>query len=782
MNMTQSKLDFKDQQVTKISGEVQRIYFKDNLSGMHYLRVLLPKGGKAAPNYTKDGMITIKVVRPNIVEGMTLEFTGHFIQDPTYGWQFAAKESQEVIPSTKEGLISYLSSSFFHGIGPVKARKIVNHFGDKTLDVLNNEIDRLLEVAGITEALLESIKDGWNKNREINEIMQFLMDNGMSTAFAGRVYEFYGRNCVAQIKEDPYDLAKNITGIGFKKADLLALSLGFAVDSPLRLKACICHILQSSEQEGHCFLYRHQIVSGVEEYIGFDLANNSLLGVMLDELEASRDLIVMRSSIDQDRFYEPRVYHNEAYCHRKMMKLAKTKHDIDIDDAALYEHIEKNIGVELSQQQKDSVMGMLRNGVSGLTGGPGTGKTLTTKAVVQALKMLGISFTLCAPTGRASKRMQEVIGHGATTIHRLLVWDKPNNGFAHNESNPLPTQCVLVDEFSMVDIHLAAALLRAIPSDAMVMFVGDPDQLPPVGAGNFLRDLIDSKVIKIFTLTEIFRQGAGSDIVNFSHEVNRGEIPNIENPLSEPTLWSDKRTDCLFIDSGFTDGSTPRKDYPSWNSLRYGKDVMGMIEEIYKNTLPKYHLHPDDVQVLIPIKKGPIGTIAVNRHLQQALNPPSENLKEVRFGDLILRENDKVIQLANNYELNVFNGDVGRIIAIDDTNNTVHIRYDKDRVIAYSRLDLMDVDLAYAITVHKSQGSEFDFVIIPLMKQYYRMLYRQLVYTALTRGKKLVVFIGQRESMKMAVDTVNSLQRQTSLRQLLTGELQPLSGVAYKPQ
>lgn len=776
----QSKLEFEDNQVTKIRGEVQRVVFKNDVTGYHVLNVQLPKGGKSSPNNNKGGLITVKLTRPNTVAGMTLEFEGSYVQDPKYGYQFHAKNAREVMPDTNEGLIAYLSSSFFHGIGPVKAHKIVKRFGDETLNIFNTQIDRLLEVAGITKDNLASIKLGWEKNKEINEIMQFLMEYGMSAIFAQRVYEYYGRNCVRQIKENPYDLARHIHGIGFKKADALALSIGFAEDSSLRLKACIEFVLEASEQEGHCFRYHYQIIADAEEYLGFELAKAHVVSLALDELEANGDIVVMRSSVDNDRYYGARIHMNEQYCLKKMLTLAGTQHDIDIDEAALYNHIKRNVGIELSEQQKQAVVGMLRSGVSVLTGLPGTGKTSATKALVEALRLLGISFTLCAPTGRASKRMQEVIDHPAQTIHRLLVWDKPNNGFAHNESNPLNTQCVLVDEFSMVDIHLAAALLRAIPEGAMVMFIGDPDQLPPVGPGNFFRDLIDSNVINVFRLTEIFRQGAESSIVQFSHAINHGEVPNIENPLSEPSLWADKRTDCFFIDSGFRDDSTPRHDHPAWSSLRYGKDVADMIEELYKNVIPKYHDHPDDIQVLIPIKLGPIGIREINRRLQASLNPLQEGQKETYAGDRLLREKDKVTQLVNNYELNVFNGDVGRIVSIDHTNGIVHICYDKDRVLAYNKLHLLDVDLAYAITIHRSQGSEFDFVIMPIMRQYHRMLYRQLVYTGLTRAKKLAVFIGQREALKMAVDTLDSMKRQTSLRELLTGELKPIAAEAYK--
>lgn len=1117
-NMQQTSISLPEQEFTVIRGEVKRVVFSNEDNGFCILRIELPAGTKKGVGHVgKDGYLTVKVTRPNTVEGMTLEFHGSFIKDPNYGHQFMAKVAHEVAPSTTEGLIAYLSSSHFHGIGQVKARKIIKHFGESTMDIINNDIDRLIEVAGITEKNLAVIKETWIRNKEFNEIMQFLMDHRLSTVLAHAVYDLYGKDCVSKMKSNPYELSRKIRGVGFKKADAIALSLGFAVDSPIRLKACIQYVLEASENDGHCFLYYHQIISGTEEYLGFDMS--PLIKEMLSELEDDQHIVVMRSESDQDRYYGVRLYNNEQLCYRRMVELSKVQHDMDIDEVDLMNNIKHKVGIELSAQQKDAVIGILKSGVSVLTGGPGTGKCLkegtlvlchngdkkpveqivvgdilmgndstprhvlsicqgqekmydivtndgkswgcneshilsllyrdsrntiingrkyrsgdvvnisvrdyltlsdrkkhhlkmystgveypeielpidpylfgvwlgdgssssdmftitnedkeieiacetysnssgyefvkrehksrtqslvikkghngdslvsvlkqlgvhsnkhipriyavnsslnrlrllaglidadgyyskrdhiyeitqknktlafdiydmamslgfrssitdkiatmkrdngstyeclvyrifisgdietipvlierkkarkrignknhlcsgfklidkgngryygfeidgnklfvlgnytvthntsVTKALVEALKYIGLKFVLCAPTGRAAKRMNDVINHKATTIHRLLIWDPKNHGFAHNEHMPIDADCILVDEFSMVDIHLAASLLRAVRQGAVVVFIGDPDQLPPVGAGNFFRDIINSKVIPIYTLTQIFRQGKESSIVQFSHAINKGETPIIESPLEDPTIWKEKSTDCVFIDSGFVDRSRSSRDYPVGTSMRYGYDIIGMIEHVYKETLPKYYNHPKDIQVLIPMKKGPIGTIEVNKQLQKSVNPPHAGLKELRVGDKLFRENDKVIQLTNNYDLGVVNGDIGRIVAIDHKNNQVHINYGDDRVIAYSRKDILDIDLAYAITCHKSQGSEFEYVIIPIMNQYYRMLYRQLIYTALTRAKKLAVFIGQREAMTMAINMVNSMKRQTSLCELLTGTL-----------
>jgi exodeoxyribonuclease V alpha subunit len=413
----------------------------------------------------------------------------------------------------------------------------------------------------------------------------------------------------------------------------------------------------------------------------------------------------------------------------------------------------------------------VNKGVSVLTGGPGCGKTYTTQAIVTALERMGKNVTLCAPTGRAAKRMTEVIGKEAVTIHRLLKWDPVNNGFAFNEDNPLSCQYLVVDESSMIDMRLASALLSALPKKCQVLFIGDPDQLPPVGAGDFFRHLIMSGKIFVSSLTKIFRQAKDSDIIKFSHEINEGEVPNIETPILSPEILKDKSNDCLFIDSGFSNGERP-SSYPKHSSLRYGLNVVQMIEKVYKETIPNSYHEPEDIQVLIPMKKGPVGTIEINRMLQESLNPKTDRNNEFKVGDRVFREKDKVIQMVNNYELNVFNGDVGRVLAIDKKKNEVHIRYGKD-VIVYTRTDMLDVELAYAITIHKSQGSEFDFVIIPITNNHYRMLYRNLIYTAITRAKKLAMFIGDRKSLSIAVKNNKYEERQSSLSELIKKTIIP---------
>lgn len=757
-----------------IRGQIHNIRYRNEENNYTVLTLLVPKTSKAA---TPSGFqnkfgdfITIEVYHPSLAEGVEFEFTGHWVIHPKYGHQFKAKGAKEVPPSTTQGMISYLSSSFFKGIGALKAKKIVDHFGADTMRILNEEIDRLHEVKGVNKKDRKEIRDAWAKNREINEIMQFLLEQNITLLLASKIYESYGKNSVSQIKSNPYEIIKRISGIGFKKADSIAMSLGFSEDSELRLKACIVHVLDNAESDGHCFLLYDQIMNGCHEYINSNL--DEVLEDALINLELEREIKVVRNGPEDKRYYPNRTYFNETCCATNIVNRVSQKDDaISLDESFFRTELEKSSTVPLSDEQFQSVIGILKSKMSVLTGGPGVGKTRTTQALVDALSIIGEEkIILCAPTGRAAKRMKEVIGMNAQTIHRTLGWDPLNGGFMHGEGNKLSGDCIIIDEFSMVDIHLAAALFRAIPDHMRIVFIGDPDQLPPVGPGNFFRDIIDSKVVSTFRLTKVFRQGDNSNIINYSHQINNGLVPEIGNPLINSSMWTDKH-DCMFIESGMADLYVPKSQYPATSSLRYGKDIIDMIEHIYKETIPKYYGSPDDIQVLVPIKVGPIGIHAINKRLQNSLNPKSFEKSEIIVNETLFRTGDKVIQQSNNYELSVFNGDVGRISGIAEGGKEVYIRFGDENIVTYKRSDMMDVDLAYAITIHKSQGSEFDYVIMPIMPQYSMMLYRNLVYTGLTRAKKLALIIGSNESLRKAVKNTNYKVRQTSLREMILGTI-----------
>ena len=734
----------------RIVGEVRRVIFRNEDNGYQIIKV----------NIDPVTEITITLNHLRIYEGITMEFKGEWIDNPNYGKQFKCHEAWEVPPSTKEGLIAFLSSSFFDGIGPVKARRIVNHFKDETYDVINNDVERLLEVRGVSENLMMKIRRSWAKNKEVKDIMIFLQGFNIPATLAVKIYEEYENNCVQQIQQNPYDLIYKVKGVGFKKADAIAKDVGFDLDSELRIDACIIYTLSEASKTGHTYLLFDQIIDSCNILI--NLEDQTKLADRLDALRLLERLYRYKHN-GEERFYSKRSWNDENFIAEKLMALNSKQKKLFFDEEAL-RGLAKD-GIMLSEEQEEHIKSIINTGVSVLTGGPGTGKSFTTKSLVKALEFIDKKVLLCAPTGKAAKRLSEVTGKEAKTIHRTLVWDPVNFGFEHGEDNPLPCDVLIVDETSMVDIHLAASLLRALKKDAQVLFVGDFDQLPPVGPGNFFRDMIDSGKIETYRLTKIFRQGEGSEIITYSHQINQGIVPNIESPIAVPELWK-QGAECVFIDSGFGDTGKSQQDYPRWNSLRYGKNVVDMIEHIYAETIPKYYKSSTDVQVLIPMKIGTVGTIEMNKRIQERVNPAKKGIKEVKVIDIILREGDKVIQTSNNYDLGVYNGDVGKIAEIDTDAGKMNVRFD-DKTIAYERVNFIELELAYCITIHKSQGSEFNHVIMPITMAYYRMLFRNLIYTGITRAKKLAVFIGERKALSAAVSNTNYKIRQTSLKEFL---------------
>lgn len=734
----------------RIVGEIRRVVFRNEDNGYQILKVSVDP--------TTD--ITVTLNHLKIHEGMTMEFKGEWIDNPRYGKQFKCKEAWEVPPSTKEGLISFLSSSFFDGIGPVKARRIVNHFKDDTYDIINNDVERLLEVRGVSENLMKKIRRSWAKNKEVKDIMIFLQGFNIPATLAVKIYEEYENDCVHQIQENPYDLIYKVKGIGFKKADAIAKDVGFDLDSELRIDACIIYTLTEASKTGHTYLLFDQIIESCNILI--NLEDQSKVAGRLDALRLLERLYRYKHD-GEERFYSRRSWRDENYIAEKLTLLNSKQTKLFFDDEAI-RGLAKD-GVILSEEQEEYIKHIINNGVSVLTGGPGTGKSFTTKSLVRALEYIDKSVSLCAPTGKAAKRLSEVTGKDAKTIHRTLVWDPVNFGFEHGEENPLSCDFLIVDETSMVDIHLAASLLRALKTGAQVLFVGDFDQLPPVGPGNFFRDMIDSAKIEVYRLTKIYRQGEGSEIITYSHQINQGNTPNIESPIAVPELWT-SGAECLFIDSGFSDAGKSQQDYPRWNSLRYGKNVVDMIEHIYAETIPKYFKNSDDVQVLIPMKVGTVGTIEMNKRIQEKVNPSAGGKREVRVLDITFREGDKVIQTSNNYDLGVYNGDVGKIIEIDTNSGKMSIKYD-DKIVTYDRGNFIELELAYCVTIHRAQGSEFNHIIMPITMAYYRMLFRNLIYTGITRAKKLAVFIGERRALSIATNNINYKPRQTSLKEFL---------------
>ena len=809
----------------KIRGIVERVTYHDEASGWSVLKV--------APFGEYGALTTVTVHQTRVLAGATMEFAGNWMQHPRFGRQFKAKFATELKPASASALEKYLGSGLIKGVGPKIAKRIVRHFGERTLTIFEEQIDLLADVPGIAGKKLKIIKDAWIEHRAIRDVMLFLQSHGISTLFAVRIFKQYGDRSIALVREDPYRLARDFFGIGFFTADKVALSLGFAANADLRVRAAIRHVLSASREMGHCYLRQEQICTQVEELLSLRLA-----GVIPDQLETMRQqdqLRVRLLPVDQSGepvvcYYAKSLYFEEEYVARRLAAAVGPR-DTDAVRSADWTHrYTAQQGMALSSEQMAAVCAIAGQRCSILTGGPGCGKTTATRVLVALLQAMRVPVTLAAPTGRASQRMSEVIGLEAKTIHRLLEYQ--GTGFKRDEENPLQTDFLIVDESSMLDISLTASLLKAVAPETALLFIGDADQLPSVGAGNVLRDLIASEIIPCYRLTTIFRQASESAIISAAHQINRGEVPLLNTPFKSPELW--RKTDCFFMDSAeatqqqlhfiqrvkqqygdiaareqvFAQSlydpppeTPPEKVYPfaipeqfghvavkalatadsaaeellllakkthPWSSLYYGLTALDVVRKLYQEWIPKYLGGQVEIQVLTPMIRGSMGAANCNTMLQAAVNPAGAGKAELTLGDRVFRTGDRVIHRRNNYELGVFNGDIGAIAAIDNSELTCEVVFypDKRRVV-YSRDQISELELAYAITIHKSQGSEFDVVILPVLSQHFRMLFRNLIYTGLTRGKKLVVLVGSRQALAMAVRNQDTAKRQTALTRLL---------------
>ncbi len=806
-----------------VRGVVERVTYHNAANGWSVLRV--------RPFSAGEKLVTVTVHQMRVFAGATMEFKGAWTEHPRFGRQFRAELATELKPASAAALEKYLGSGLIRGVGPKTARKIVRHFGASTLDVFEHDIDRLLEVPGIAKKKLAAIKEAWHEHRAIRDVMMFLQSHGISTLFAVRIYREYGDRAIAMVSSDPYRLARDFYGIGFFSADRVALSIGFAPDSGMRIAAAIRHVLSASREQGHCFLYQEQIITQVNELL--DLRLDERIPPLLEEMERSGRLRVRRMAAEGEPertllcYYAKSLYNDEEYVARRLAGRAgaeATSADRDRIRAWLADR-GRGRGVALSSEQLSAVAAIAAQRCSVLTGGPGCGKTTTIKTLVSLLRAMGRSIMLAAPTGRAAQRMGEVIGMEARTIHRLLEYQ--GTGFKRNEENRLRTDFLIIDECSMLDITLTASLLRAVDHATSLLFIGDADQLPSVGAGNVLRDLIASGVVPCHRLTRVFRQASRSRIISAAHRINRGQVPALGSPFKDPSLWT--KSDCFFIDSDEATmqqlrfiarvkqryrtveareqeaGSEPelfdihdldrdkvpepfrhvdlaalaaagspaeqlravaRRVHP-WSSLYYGLTALDVVRRLYTQWIPKY-LPDSEIQVLSPMIRGSLGTANLNRVLQEAVNPPGPERRELTVGERVFRVGDRVIHRRNNYDLGVFNGDIGVITEIDNAQLTCTVSFFPDnRQVTYRREQITELDAAYAITVHKAQGSEFDVVILPLLTQHYRMLYRNLVYTGLTRARRLAIFVGTRRALAMAVANRDTGLRQTALLMLL---------------
>ncbi len=707
-----------------LEGSVEAIVYANEET--HYtVARLLPEGrGRQEPVTIVGNLAALQV-------GESVRARGRWTVHKQFGRQFVVEQFESVLPRTVVGIKKYLGSGLVKGIGPTFADRIVAKFGEKTLEVIDQFSAKLREVDGIGPERAKRIKEAWTAQKSIRDIMIFLQGHGIGSSHAAKIFKQYGENAIPIVRENPYRLARDVTGIGFKTADGIAAKLGVARDSLHRLKAGVVHTLEEATDAGHCCLPHEMLVRTAAE----------LLGVNVRPVETAVELLAGGGEVVRDGVlvYLTGLHRCETGVARRITELRLapvTLPALDLDKALNWAQQKTGVGLAAAQQQ--AVRTALTAKVCVITGGPGVGKTTIINCLVQILRAKKCRVLLAAPTGRAAKRMQEATGAPAQTIHRLLKYEPGGGGFSHNEHRPLSGDMVIIDEASMLDIPLAYHLLKAIPNSASVVFVGDVDQLPSVGPGNFLRDLIECDRLPVVRLTEIFRQARTSWIITNAHRVNRGEMPVCDAPAG---------SDFFFIEE-----SDPDK-------------VLQTVKTLCAERIPKkFGFAPmQDIQVLTPMHKGVCGAENLNRELQAALNPTGPHA--VRFGR-IYRVGDRVMQTRNNYDKDVFNGDLGRIQRLDLVDQQMIVEMD-GRAVAYDFDDLDELLPAYAISVHKSQGNEYPCVVVPLLTQHYVLLQRNLLYTAITRGKKLVVLVGSKKALAIAVGNNRTAARYSLLQERL---------------
>lgn len=727
-----------------LTGSVEDIIFHNDDTGFTVLEL-------------NDGesLITVVGQTVDIAVGEELKLTGMYVSHPTYGTQFKAAMLERTVPATANAILKYLSTGAIRGIGPVLARRMVDAFGDETLAILEREPQRLTEVRGITAKKAAEFHEEYSRIFGIRAVMLFLSKYSIDAATSIRVWKKWGTQAPSEIEKNPYCLCQPEIGIRFEQADQIAMGLGLAPDCLQRLCGGLLHVLRHNQLNGHCCLPYDKLIKVTSRLLEVEpYSLDTALEALVDEEE------LLSETMDGTLYlYLSHMYEAETYVAGRIMMMQQLTCPEKTDCTAAIAALESRLQIRYAALQQKAIAAAVNENIVILTGGPGTGKTTTLNGMIQLLEDRGLKVGLAAPTGRAAKRMSELTGREARTIHRLLEVDfGEENGrvkFRRNAKNPLPYDVVVVDEMSMVDIEIFACLMQAVRTSAKLILVGDPDQLPSVGPGNVLRDLIDSDVITVIHLTEVFRQAAQSLIVTNAHAIVAGQVPDL----------SVRDNDFFFL------------------SKSNQEQAMHTVVDLCSRRLPnRYGYSPMwDIQVITPTRVGALGTAELCRRLQEVLNPQDGSKTEWKFGPNLFREGDKVMQVRNNYDIvytrddgeqgvGVYNGDIGIIEMIDKPTRSLHIRYD-DRVAEYS-FDLLDqLELAYAITVHKSQGSEFDAVVMPLMGSHSKLYYRNLLYTGVTRAKKLLVMVGQQGSVVQMVENNRKTLRYTNLKRFLQEEL-----------
>ncbi len=688
--------------------------------------------------------VTIVGHLAGVFEGESLEVSGKWITHPRYGDQFKARIYKVVLPATVSGIRKYLGSGIIKGIGKSLADKIVDHFKEKTLDIIENEPDKLKRIHGIGEAKKKLIEETWNKHHNVRRVMQFLQENNVGVYHAATILQIYGSQTLNILQKNPYAIAKDMPGIGFPIADMIAMNAGVKKDDENRLQACLIHCLLSFEQDGHVYGVKKKVLLFCSRLSGIDPDRFEIA------LEQLIDLAEVKTETceDETKIYLSRLYKAESIIASRMKAiLSMPVIPLNISKNKILEEVLSKLAIKLSREQLRVVNNVLLEKIVVITGGPGTGKTTLIRALCEVFKLQNQKVTLSAPTGRAARRLSEVTGEKAFTLHKLLGFDYENQTFEKNLAHPLELDIFIVDEASMVDTLLMYRLIEAMPVSAALILVGDTFQLPSVGPGNILSDIIESKRVKVFSLTNIFRQAKKSPIIMYAHSIRNGEMPDFQK------AEAGELSEFYFIEN-----QTPEK-------------VVETILELCSKRIPDAFPHIDEIQVLTPMHRGEAGTINLNQQLQKVLNPSEGGLMS---RDILFKPNDKVMHLKNNYEKDVFNGDIGIVHEIIKTENKVLVNY-YGRIVEYDILELDELTLAYTISVHKSQGSEYSAVIIALTTAHFPLLQRNLLYTAMTRGKHLVIIVGSSKALKMALNNNKTALRLSGLKEKLMSPLSPLT-------